>query len=82
MTDQQTKMDPGEKELRKTFEKTTITNVQSIITYNDQTQELVSKLEKHVKDLDGTIRQYDEKVNNIQKQLASLQSKIYRGGSE
>lgn len=74
-------MEPGEKELREIFERTTITNIKAIISYNDQTQELVKKLEGKVEDLDGVIRQYDATIDNFRKQLAVLQTKVFEGGS-
>jgi len=75
------KMEPGEKELRKIFENTTITNIKAIMSYNDITLKLVEQLEKHVKDLDGVIRQYDEKIDGLKSQIAVLQNKIFQGGS-
>ncbi len=74
-------MEAGEKELREIFEKTTIRNLQAIISHNDLTQKLVGELEKKVKDLDGIIRQYDTKFENMTKQLAALQTRVYAGGS-
>jgi hypothetical protein len=74
-------MDAGEKQLREIFEKTTITNIKAIEAYNQLTEELVKKLEKQVKDLDGIIRLYDTKFENIQKQLTAIQTRVYRGGS-
>lgn len=81
MTQQNKKMEPGEKELREIFEKTTINNIKTIIAYNEQTQKLVEGLENKVKDLDGTIRQYDVTIDNFRKQLAVLQTKVFQGGS-
>jgi len=74
-------MDAGEQQLREIFEKTTITNIKAIVAYNDLTQELVKKLEKQVRSLDGIIRQYDAKFENMNKQLVAIQTKIYAGGS-
>lgn len=74
-------MEPGEKQLREIFERTTITNIKAIISYNELTEDLVNKLEKKVKDLDGTIRLYDEKFDMFQKQLTVLLTRIYSGGS-
>jgi len=74
-------MDPGEKQLREIFEKTTVNNIRAIVTYNKLTEELVKKLSKQVKDLDGIIRQYDSKFEMIIKQLTALQTRIYSGGS-
>ena len=74
-------MEAGEKELRQIFEKTTINNIKAIIAYNDLTQKLVQELEKKVKDLDGIIRQYDARFENMTKQLAAIQTRIYAGGS-
>jgi hypothetical protein len=74
-------MEPGEKQLREIFEKTTITNIRAIISYNQLTEDLVKKLEKKIKDLDHTIRLYDEKFEAFQKQLAVLLTRIYSGGS-
>lgn len=78
---QQQNMDPGEKELREIFEKTTINNIKAIIAYNEQTQELVKTLENKVKDLDGVIRQYDTLIDSLKKQIAVLQTKVFQGGS-
>jgi len=75
------KMEPGEKELREIFERTTIANIKAIISYNDQTQELVKILEGKVKDLDGVLRQYDTTIDNLRKQLVVLQTKVFQGGS-
>jgi ATP-dependent Clp protease ATP-binding subunit ClpA len=74
-------MDAGEKQLREIFEKNTINNINAIIVYNQLTEELVKKLEKQVKDLDGIIRQYEVKFENMQKQLAAIQTRVYRGGT-
>lgn len=74
-------MDAGEKELRQIFEKTTINNINAIIAYNKLTEELVKKLQKQVRDLDGIIRQYDHKFEMMIKQLTAVQRKIYSGGS-
>lgn len=81
MTQQNKKMEPGEKELREIFEKTTINNIKAIVAYNEQTQKLIEGLENKVKDLDGVIRQYDVTIDNFRKQLAVLQTKVFQGGS-
>jgi len=81
MTRNQNKMEPGEKELREIFEKTTINNINAIIAYNEQTQILVDTLEGKVRDLDGVIRQYDTTIDTIRKQLVVLQTKVFQGGS-
>ena len=81
MTRNQNKMEPGEKELREVFEKTTINNINAIIAYNEQTQILVDTLEGKVRDLDGVIRQYDTTIDTIRKQLVVLQTKVFQGGS-
>ena len=74
-------MEAGEKQLREIFEKTTISNIKAIVAYNQLTEELVKKLEKQVKDLDGIIRQYDAKFENMNKQLVAIQTRVYAGGS-
>lgn len=74
-------MEPGEKELRQIFEKTTINNIKAVISYNEQTQELVKDLQNHVKDLDGVIRQYDALIENLKKQITVLQTRVFQGGS-
>ena len=81
MTHHQNKMEPGEKELREIFEKTTINNINAIVAYNEQTQILVDTLEGKVRDLDGVIRQYDTTIDTIRKQLVVLQTKVFQGGS-
>lgn len=75
------RMESGEKELREIFERTTISNIKAIISYNEQTQQTVRTLESHVKNLDGVIRQYDTLIDNLRKQIAVLQTKIFQGGS-
>lgn len=75
------KMEPGEKELRKIFEDTTINNIKAIIAYNEQTQKLVKILEDKVQNLDGVTRQYDASIDNLRKQITVLQSKVFKGGS-
>jgi len=81
MGQSQHKMEPGEKELREIFEKTTINNINAIVAYNEQTQILVETLEGKVRDLDGVIRQYDTTIDTIRKQLVVLQTKVFQGGS-
>jgi len=81
MSKHQNTMDPGEKELREIFEKTTINNINAIISYNDQTQSMVKDLQKKVQDLDGVIRQYDSLIDSIRTQLTILQTKVFQGGS-
>ncbi len=75
------KMEPGEKELRQIFEKTMINNIKAVIAFNEQTQKAVETLEQHVKNLDGVIRQYDNLIEHLQKQITVLQTKIFQGGS-
>lgn len=75
------KMESGEKELRQIFERTTINNIKAIISYNDQTHELVKELETKVRNLDGVLRQYDATIDSLKKQLAVLQTKVFQGGS-
>jgi len=74
-------MAAGDKQLRQIFEKTTISNINAIVVYNQLTEELVEKLGKEVKNLDGVIRQYDSKLETMQKQLAALQTRIFAGGT-
>lgn len=81
MDNNQGKMEPGEKELRQIFEKTTSNNIRSIIAYNTHTQDLVENLEKKVGNLDGVVRQYDTTIDNLKKQIVVLQTKIFQGGS-
>jgi ABC-type Zn uptake system ZnuABC Zn-binding protein ZnuA len=81
MTKPQDKMEPGEKELREIFEKTTISNIKTVISYNDQTQKLVKELEDKVGNLDGVVRQYDTLIDSLRKQITVLQTKVFQGGS-
>ncbi len=74
-------MAAGDKQLRQIFEKTTISNINAIVVYNQLTEELVKKFQKEVKDLDGLIRQYDSKFETIQKQLTALQTRLFAGGT-
>lgn len=74
-------MKSGEKELRKVFEETTKNNVTATVAHSNKTRVLMRKLEKKVEDLDNLIRQYDKRFEEMTMQLASIQSKVYAGGS-
>ena len=74
-------MEPGEKELRKVFEETTTRNVTAAIGHGNETRRLVRELENKIKVLEGTIDQYKEKLEFLQKQITGLQQRAYINGS-
>ena len=74
-------MEAGERELRKLFETVTVNNIKAATAYADLTQKMVQDLEEKVKDLDGVIRQYNNKFEEVGKQLSALQARVYSGGS-
>ena len=71
-----------DKELRKAFEETTTRNVQANIDFSQDTRTVVRELEEKVNNLDNLVRQYDTKFEEMTKQLAYLQAKVYSGGSD
>ena len=75
-------MEPGEKEMRLVFEEVTRRNVQAAIDFGNETRKLVRELEEKVKNLEKILLTKDETINEIKKQMSSLQQKIYMGGSD
>jgi chaperonin cofactor prefoldin len=75
-------MKSGELELKKAFEDVTTNNVRAAIEYSNETRKLVRVLEKKVESLDGSIRQYQEQIDFLKKQLTNIQIKVYSGGTQ
>lgn len=75
-------METGEKELRKAFEDVTTNNVKSGIEHSNNTRKLFRELEEKVISLGGSMRQYQEQIDMLKKQLINIQAKVYRGGTE
>lgn len=75
-----TGMVAGEVEMRKVFEETTTRNVVAITDYTKNTREIVRKLEKDVEKQNEILRQYDDKFEELKKQIVVLQTKLFSGG--
>jgi hypothetical protein len=63
------------------FEEVTTRNVKAVVQHANLTRDLVKELETKVKSLDGLVRQYDAKIELLQKQIVVLQTKLFSGGS-
>ena len=74
-------MEPGEKELKLAFEQTTTNNVRAMLEHGNETRRLLRELEERISLLEGIIRQQDTKFETIRSQLASIQQKVFSGGT-
>lgn len=74
-------MEAGEKELRQAFEEVTTNNVRAAVDHANGTRKIVRDLEEKVVILEGTIRQYDEKLEALNIQLNRIQAIVYSGGT-
>ena len=75
-------MNPLEKEERLAFEALTTRNVKAAVAHSNDTRALVRDLQEQVKRLINTLLSREEDLKQIKIQLAALQQKIYRGGTE
>jgi len=75
-------MQPGELETRKIFEETTTKNVQTGISFAQDTRKLFRELESKVTHLENIIRQQDTTINDLRNSLAVVQTKLFSGGTE
>jgi len=71
----------GDKELRKAFEETATRNIKANVEHSNDTRALVRQLEEKVALLEGYIKQYDEKLEQLQKQITHIQTKVFSGGT-
>lgn len=74
-------MAAGDREILAAFQEATTRNVKAVVAHTNATRDLVKELEQKVKNLDGLVRQYDQKFELLQKQIAVLQTKLFSGGS-
>ncbi|HEX9817796.1 MAG TPA: hypothetical protein VGA89_02805 [Patescibacteria group bacterium] len=74
-------MSAGDKEILEAFQETTVRNVQAVVVHTNATRDLVKELEKKVERLDGLVRQYEEKIENLKQQLVVLQTRVFSGGT-
>lgn len=75
------KMEPGELQLRKAFEETTIHNVRLCVNHANSTRILTRELEEKVKHLQNIVINRDAQIDQMQKQIANLLQEKYKGGS-
>ena len=74
-------MEPGELELRKVFEDVTRQNVQTNIDFSNDTRKLVRELQTEVKALANNVVTQNLIIEELKKQIALLQQKLYSGGT-
>jgi len=74
-------MESGEKEMRMAFEEVTTRNVKTMITYSTETRQIVRDMQEKVDLVQAQLRQADEKINNLTRQLSIVQAKLYSGGT-
>lgn len=74
-------MAAGDREILSVFEETTNRNLKAVVQHTNDTRKLVQELEAQVKALDGLVRNYDAKIELLQKQVVMLQTKVFAGGS-
>ena len=72
-------MEAGEKELRQVFEDVTTNNVKATVAHSNETRKMMRVLEEKVILLEGILRQYDEKIEDLRKLLVNVQMKLYSG---
>jgi len=74
-------MESGEKEMRMAFEEVTTRNVKTMIAYSTETRQIVRDMQEKVDLVQAQLRQADEKINNLTRQLSVVQAKLYSGGT-
>ena len=72
----------GEREMKKAFEEVTTRNVKTMISYSKDTREIVRSLEEKVALLEEYNRNQTIIIEALKKQLASVQTKLFSGGTE
>jgi predicted RNase H-like nuclease (RuvC/YqgF family) len=75
------KVDAGEKELRKAFEETTKRNISAMIEHGNETRKLVRELEEKIQFLQNALQSREEDIKQLRIQLASIQTKLFSGGT-
>lgn len=74
-------MEAGEFQLRQAFEQVTTKNVQTMIAYSTETRKLVREFEEKITHLTNLMLIQDNTIDELRKQLAIVQGKIYSGGT-
>lgn len=74
-------MEAGEKELRKTFERTTIGNVHMVVNHSNETRRMVKMLEERLKTMENNYITLTELYDKLRIQYAMLQQKVSAGGT-
>ena len=70
-----------ERELRKAFEQVTTSNVQGILDFCQATRKMLREIEETVQGLNNTIQTQNQTIEILKMQLASVQAKLYVGGT-
>lgn len=74
-------MDETDKEYRKIFEETTTRNVRAAIKFSNDTRALTHALEERVAKAENQTRLLTEQLEQFRVMLASVQSKLFSGGT-
>ena len=74
-------MGAGDREVVEAFEEVITRNVRSVVNYSDETRKIVRELERHIDILHNQVVGYQERLEQMQSQVAALQAKVYAGGT-
>ena len=74
-------MESGELEIRKAFEEVTTRNVRTVIDYSTETRNLLRELEKKIDLQADQLRSQANIIEDLRKLIASLQTKVFSGGT-
>jgi DNA mismatch repair ATPase MutS len=74
-------MAAGERELFKTFEEVTTKNLRTLQDYTTATRALIRENEETVKELKNMVVSQNDRIQQLQTQIATLLAKQYQGGS-
>lgn len=72
----------GEKELKKAFEEVTTRNVKTVIEYSQETRKGLRSVELKVEKLESELFALRSVMEQFKIQLASVQTKLFSGGTE
>lgn len=75
------RLEPGEVQLRKVFEDTIRNNLNTVIDFSNDTRNQIKESRKEVKALSNMVITQSKTIEQLKKQLAVIQQKLYSGGS-
>ena len=75
-------MESGELEHRKAFEETATKNIRTVVDYSTATREIVRELQARVDAQHKQILAQNQTISELRTLLASLQSVVFKSGTE